>query len=80
MGVRRNADGPATVVAAQCRAGAKGQLFTFTRTGEHDSQGRRTYRIGTNAGTLVFNSRDGLHIEPREDLDVTGFAVLDQPR
>ena len=78
LGVRRNDHGPATVVAAVCRAEAKGQVFTFTRTGDHDSQGRRTYRITTNAGTLVFNSRDGLHVEPRDDLDVTGFAVLDR--
>jgi hypothetical protein len=78
MGVRRNADGPATVVAAQCRTGAKGQVFTFARTCDTDSQGRPTYRISTNAGTLTFDSRDGLHVEPRDDLAVTGFALVDQ--
>ncbi len=78
MGVRRNDDGPATIVAATCRTGADGQLFTFARTGDTDSQGRPTYRISTNAGTLTFNSRDGLHVDPRDDADVTGFALLDQ--
>lgn len=78
MGVRRNATGPATVVAATCNPDARGQLFTVTRTGATDSQGRPTHRIGTDAGTLTFSSRDGLHIEPRDDVDVTGFALLDQ--
>jgi hypothetical protein len=78
LGVRANDSGPATVVAAECEPGAREQLFTFTRTGEKDSQGRRKYRIATSAGALTFNSKDGVHIEPRGDVPVTGFALIDQ--
>lgn len=78
MGVRNSGVGPATVVAAACNPAARGQVFTFTATDVTDSQGRRTYRITTEAGALTFNSRDGLHVQPRQDRDVTVFALLDQ--
>lgn len=79
VGESRHADGPPTLVMADCDPGAEGQLFRFIRTGETDSQGRRRYRIMTASGSLTFNSLNGLHVQNRDhDASVTGFAVTDQ--
>jgi hypothetical protein len=78
MGVRTVGDGPDIIVAAACDSRAEGQLYTFTRGAETDSQGRRTYLIGTAAGEVTFNSRDGLHVQPHGEGPATGFAIIDK--
>ncbi|MFG1867105.1 hypothetical protein [Micromonospora arborensis] len=79
VGVRRNADGPPTLVVAVCAPEAEGQLFRFVPTDERDSEGRRTYRIESTSGPVTFNSLNGLHVQdPDNNARVTGFAAIDQ--
>ncbi|MEH1167364.1 hypothetical protein V6V47_18460 [Micromonospora sp. CPCC 205539] len=79
VGVQRHADGPPTLVVADCDPAAQGQLFRFVRTEERDSQGRRNYRVVTADGPLTFDSFHGLHVDDRsQGGPVTGFAVSDQ--
>ena len=78
MGVRQVDEGPDIVVAALCDTGADGQLFWITERADKDSKGRQNHQISTTAGELTFDSRDGVHIQPRGDAPATGFAFIDK--
>jgi len=75
LGVRDNTGSPDTLVAAQCRPTAQGQLFTFPELGTTDSVGRPQHEIKTAAGRLTFDYPNGLHLKPGSAGSVSAFTT-----